>query len=139
MEVTGIDNANVSAASDRVARPTADEFEKRMEAAAAAAAQGADLAGLDPERADTLREASRELVSITFVQPMLAKMREDPFKTDLFHGGRTEEIFGQRLDAVLSERITSRADFSIVDAVYRQLERNAMNEAARAQGVDTDA
>ena len=54
-------------------------------------------------------------------------MRDDPFKTDLFHGGQGEEIFGQQLDTIYAERIVARADFSIVDAVYKSIAKNAMN------------
>jgi len=71
--------------------------------------------------------------------PMLAKMREDPFKSDLFHGGQTEEVFGQRLDTVLSERIVAKADFSIVDAVYRSVASRAgiTLPDEGSEGVDT--
>jgi hypothetical protein len=68
---------------------------------------------------------------------MLAKMREDPFKSDLFHGGRTEEIFGEQLDTILSERIVSRADFSIVDAVYNRIAKVGNLPLAATPGVDT--
>lgn len=97
--------------------------------------------GLDPETQKTLRKSAEQLVATTFIMPMLAKMREDPFKSDLFHGGQTEEIFGQRLDTILAERIVSKSDFSIVDAVYRSVADRASRPAANVvnQGVNIHA
>jgi len=100
-------------------RPTGDRFERELLAARE------ELGGLNPQRAKTLRKTAEQLVATTFIMPMLAKMREDPFKSDLFHGGQTEKIFGQRLDTIFSERIVSKADFSIVDAVYRSVAQRA--------------
>ncbi len=113
-------------------KPTGESFERELLAARE------DTAVLDPETAKTLRKTAEQLVATTFVMPMLAKMREDPFKSDLFHGGQTEEIFGQQLDTLLSERIVAKADFSIVDAVYRSVAQRAASAASTSntQGVD---
>ncbi len=114
-------------------KPTGDRFARELRAAAT------DAGGLDPLRAKTLRKTAEQLVATTFIMPMLAKMREDPFKSDLFHGGQTEEVFGQRLDTVLAERIVSKADFSIVDAVYRSVAERAASVTSDidGKGVDT--
>ena len=66
-----------------------------------------------------MREAAAELVSAAFIRPMLAEARRDPFKSDLFHGGRGEEIFGQQLDGILADRITTAANFPLTDAIVQ--------------------
>ncbi len=118
-------------------KPTGVRFEQELLAAREEVATK-DAGGLDPERAKTLRKTAEQLVATTFIMPMLAKMREDPFKSDLFHGGQTEDVFGQRLDTILSERIVSKADFEIVDAVYRSVaERAGLMPRGDSEGVDT--
>ena len=82
---------------------------------------------------DPARKAAQDLVATTFLAPLLSMVREDPFKSDLFHGGAGEELFGARLDEVIGDRITRAANFPIVDAVYRQLTQHR----ASAQAVDT--
>ena len=120
-----------------------DRFARHIDAAVAAAG-GTGGAENDQERAKTLRKASEQLVATTFIMPMLAKMRDDPFKSDLFHGGQTEEFFGQRLDTIMAERIVAKADFAIVDAVYNSIAKRASMSAGKAlvsadeaKGVDT--
>lgn len=103
-----------------------------------------EAAARDPDqdqqaRLDTLRKSSEQLVAITFIMPMLAQIREDPFKSDLFHGGQTEEFFGQRLDTIMAERIVAKADFSIVDAVFNSIAKRASMSAGEAQGPADEA
>lgn len=130
MNIQALDNMTQTTATALLTRPTGDVFEQRLSNAKAQATDG-----LSPEKAKTLRKAAEQLVAITFVQPMLAKMRDDPFKTDLFHGGQAEEIFGQQLDTIYSERIVARANFSIVDAVYKTIADNAAKNASVDQRV----
>ena len=124
MSIQALNNTTPSTATALLARPTGGSFEQRLRDAKA---QAADAGGLSPERSEQLRTAAEQLVATTFVQPMLAKMREDPFKTDLFHGGQAEEIFGQQLDTIYSERIVAKSNFSIVDAVYKMIANDAAN------------
>ncbi len=70
--------------------------------------------------ADELREAAAQLVSAAFLRPLLAEARQDPFRSDLFHGGRGEEIFGEQFDGLLADRITEAADFPVTDAIVRR-------------------
>ncbi len=135
MQITALDNPT-RATAGLLARPSGEAFAQQLKHAQASAGDASALTGggLSPERAETLRTAAEQLVATTFVQPMLAKMREDPFKSDLFHGGQAEEVFGQQLDTLLAERVTSRADFSIVDAVYRSI----ADRAAQAQNTNPE-
>ena len=138
MQITALDNST-SAHAGLLTRPSGDHFARLMQSAEAQAGEAPYVSELDPERAETLRTASQQLVATTFIQPMLARMREDPFKSDLFHGGQAEEVFGQQLDTLLAERIVSRADFSIVDAVYRAIADRAPNPQGMNTEVDTHA
>lgn len=74
----------------------------------------------DADQKSRFRDAARELVGITFVLPILKMVRQDPFKGDLFHGGQGEEMFGARMDEMLADRIASRMDTGLGDAIYRK-------------------
>lgn len=84
---------------------------------------------------DKLMQVADQLVSTAFVQPLLSQLRNDPFKSEMFHGGRAEEIFGQQLDTILSERVTSSSNFGISEAVANHL-RSASPAATITEGVD---
>jgi hypothetical protein len=107
------------------------DFEQQLKTAAAMPEEDQQA------RLDSLRKSSEQLVATTFIMPMLAQMRDDPFKSDLFHGGQTEDIFGQQMDTILAERIVAKADFSIVDALYRTIAERASLPVGETQGVDT--
>lgn len=72
------------------------------------------------------RQAAEQLVATTLVQPLLQQMRNDPFKSDLMHGGFAEDAFGAQLDTQLADRIVRRANWPIVqrlvDTVMQRLQ-----------------
>jgi len=70
---------------------------------------------------EEVREAARSLVSISFIQPLLTQARQDPFRSEMFHGGFAEDTFGAQLDSIIAEQITRRTDFPLVESVYRQI------------------
>jgi len=76
---------------------------------------------LDAAAQDRARTAANQLVATALVQPILAQMRSSPFKSELFHGGRGEEVFGQQLDTVLAERIASSPTLGLGSAVAERL------------------
>jgi len=78
-----------------------------------------------------VREAAEQFVSSTFVMPIMSQAREDPFKSELFHGGFAEDAFGQQLDTILADRITKGANLPIVDMIEKQIMRAY---TAREQG-----
>lgn len=139
MTIQPLDNSTSTAVAALLGRPRGDGFAQQLRRVEAQASQATERDGLDPETSTTLRKSAEQLVATTFIQPMLAKMREDPFKTDLFHGGRAEEIFGQQLDTVLSERIVSKSNFAIVDAVYQTIADRAAQKVGGGMEVDTHA
>jgi hypothetical protein len=70
---------------------------------------------------DEVRDAARSLVAISFIQPLLTEARQDPFRSEMFHGGFAEDAFGAQLDSIIAEQITKRADMPLVESVYRQI------------------
>ena len=70
-----------------------------------------------------LRQATGKVVGNVFFGSMLKMMRDSKIKGTLGHGGRGEEVFSGQLHGILSERMGERAHGGVVDALYRQLER----------------
>ncbi len=70
-----------------------------------------------------VRQAAQQLVSSTFLKPLLEQMRKDPLGSDLFHGGAGEDLFRSQLDTILADRITSRSELPMVEALYERLMR----------------
>jgi hypothetical protein len=80
----------------------------------------ADAQAAKPDR---LREAAAELVSVAMLLPMLKAARNDPFKSDLFHGGQGEEAFGAQLDQEMATRMGRSMKMPVIDAVYNRFAR----------------
>ncbi len=72
-----------------------------------------------------MRKAADELVAFSFILPMLKQIRNDPFRSELFHGGQGEEIWGSQLDQTLANRLSERLSLSIGKAVYEQFAQQA--------------
>lgn len=72
------------------------------------------------QQPDRTREAAQELVSIALLLPLLKQARQDPFRSELFHGGQGEETFGAQLDEQLADRMSRSMSLPLTDAVYRQ-------------------
>ena len=87
-------------------------------------------------REQEARIVAEQLVASTLVLPILSQARNDPFKSEMFHGGKGEDMFGSQLDTILAERITSSSRMPIVDAVYRSITRTSLSSGAAGRGVD---
>lgn len=72
-------------------------------------------------RKEQARKAAEQLVSTALVVPLLRQMRQDPFRTELFHGGQAEETFGSQLDQIFADRTVQGANFPLVSAIEKQL------------------
>lgn len=68
-----------------------------------------------------VRVAAEQLVSSSFIRPLLEQLRNEPLRSELFHGGLTEDIFASQLDTILADRITRVSGFGLVEAVYRRI------------------
>lgn len=122
----------------RAAQHTAPQAVTRRDGAGAPVFKIGDTA-TDRRTATREQEAhlvAEQLVASTLVLPILSQARNDPFKSDMFHGGKGEEMFGSQLDTILAERITSSSRMPIVDAVYRSITRTSQPSAGAGRGVD---
>ncbi|MEO1236302.1 MAG: rod-binding protein [Planctomycetota bacterium] len=73
-----------------------------------------------PKAVEKGLEAAEELVATAFILPVLSQVRNDPFKSDLFDGGRAEAAFGQQLDVIFANNIARAADFGISEKLVGQ-------------------
>ena len=97
---------------------------------ATGALPGADFARLlDDERLEQreaeAREAAQDMVAVTLLMPLLKQVRNDPFRSDLFHGGQGEEAFGAQLDQQIAQSMSRSMKFPLTDAITRHLTRGA--------------
>ena len=83
-----------------------------------------------------LRRAAEELVGITFFQTLLQTAHNSRLKGEYGHGGRGEEIFTQRFDAILGEQLASSSRFALVDAIYDKLARRYLPDPAGSSRVE---
>ena len=74
------------------------------------------------ERSDPARESAQKLVGMALFLPLLKQMQNSPFKTDVFHGGRGEEVFTQQLHMTLADRLGQRMGGQLVDAVAERMQ-----------------
>lgn len=89
---------------------------------------GASFAGMLGERMEAsqadaqeaeLRDTARQFIGLAFYFPMLQQMRQDPFRTELFHGGFAEDAFANQMDQTLADAMSSRDSSGLVDAIVR--------------------
>jgi Rod binding domain-containing protein len=74
---------------------------------------------------DRLEKQARKLVSQTFFGTLMKQMRQSPFKSDLFDGGRGGQAFGELYDQQLTERMSRGAGAHLVNSIVRRLEGRA--------------
>ena len=82
----------------------------------------ADEAAIKAEEKAT--KAAQDLVAITFIQPMFKIARQDPFKSEMFHGGAAEDAFGAQLDDLMADQMVKADGMGLVQAVKRQILAN---------------
>jgi Rod binding domain-containing protein len=56
------------------------------------------------------------------LKTLLKQVRESPFKSDLFNGGRGGQAFGAMYDQQLAERMTRSAGEKLVRSIVRRIE-----------------
>jgi Rod binding domain-containing protein len=85
----------------------------------------------DTEARKHLRKLAGTLVAQTFYAPMMAQMRNSPFKDEKFSGGRGGEAFSQVLDQQIVSKM-SRGHDPLVESIIKRFERIG----AKAEGQD---
>jgi Rod binding domain-containing protein len=80
---------------------------------------------------DQLVHHTQRLVSQTFFGTMLKQMRDSPFKSEVFSGGRGGQMFSQLLDQHLADRMARGSGKKLVNAIVRHIEGGAARGAKR--------
>jgi Rod binding domain-containing protein len=93
-------------------------------------------AELTPRQA---KDATAMLLSEIAFKPMLAEMRKLPFGKELFHGGRTEEIFGEKLDEQLADSVARSSVGGLQDQLMEHFQPQLAVDWSVAQRVRTGA
>jgi len=84
---------------------------------------------------EQLTRAAQKWVAQTFYGAMLKQMRNSPFKSELFSGGRGGEAFGAMLDQTLAERMARGTNNKLVRSIVRGIlhrDGDGMNPPAPA-------
>ena len=76
-----------------------------------------------PSKTEQLQNAAQKWVGQTFFGTMLKQMRNSPFKSEIFSGGRGGEAFTSMFDQQLAERMARGAGRSLSNSIVRQIER----------------
>ena len=122
---------------DRIARQvTAQRSERFAQELVAQQARESTDAALTPARHAELREAAEQFVASALMLPLLAQVREDPFRSELFHGGSAEDAFQSQLDTILADRITRGSNLPLVDVIVEHV-LNRYGQSPAKAGVDT--
>ena len=87
------------------------------------------------KEAGKVEEVARKLVSLAFIEPVLAKLRETNQAAGPFAPGDAERRFGPLFDQHLADRITSSANFPLVDSLREHL----LARSAPSAGLKEDA
>lgn len=74
---------------------------------------------------DKIHETARKWVAQTFYGAMLKQMRESPFKSEIFSGGRGGQAFATMLDQHLADHMSRSAGSKLVNAIARKLQAKA--------------
>jgi hypothetical protein len=124
MELSALNNPNagLQLAQSREADAEAAGFERQLE----------QLKQQFSKKRQEVREGVEQFVAFAFVKPMFDMLRNDPFKSDLLHGGYGEDVFAQELHVHWRNAITSSPKFPLVDELTDSFVGQAKNIYERA-------
>ena len=103
------------------APPSRDEFAGVFKAAVRDTTKGNTSAA---------REHAQDLVAMTFVQPLLAQLRNDVFGGGAFASGPVQDRLAPIAAAAIARNIVERSRLPLVDAVERTITNAPVNGAA---------
>jgi hypothetical protein len=72
---------------------------------------------------ERLLQQTEKWVAQTFYGTMLKQMRQGPFKSELFDGGKGGQAFAQLQDQQLADRMAHGAGGKLVKAIVKQIDR----------------
>ncbi|HEX4053675.1 MAG TPA: hypothetical protein VHX86_05375 [Tepidisphaeraceae bacterium] len=82
-------------------------------------------------RHDKLVKQTRKWVAMSFFEPLLKQVREDPFHSTMLDGGEAGKAFGSMYDERLAESMTSDASDSLVHSIVDRIEAKQGGNASR--------
>ncbi|MGA2229767.1 MAG: rod-binding protein [Tepidisphaeraceae bacterium] len=71
-----------------------------------------------------LVHTTQKWVAQSFYGTLLKQMRQDPFRSELFDGGRGGQVFTEMFDQQISERMARGAPNGLVNSIVRKIEGN---------------
>lgn len=89
---------------------------------AAAVSTQSSLRGEQLLRYRAARQTAERFVAQTFFTPIFKQMRNSPFRSEMFSGGRGGEVFTSMLDGMLAERMGRGVGRDLVDALVRKID-----------------
>lgn len=75
-----------------------------------------------------LKENVQKWVSQAFFGTLLKQMRESPFRTEMFDGGKGGQAFGSMYDQELAQRMSRGVGEKLVNSILRKIEGKAIYE-----------
>jgi Rod binding domain-containing protein len=78
-----------------------------------------------------LVKQAQKWVSQTFFGSMLKEMRNSPFKSEMFSGGRGGEAFSEMFDQQLADHMGKGSGKKLVDALVHKMEGGQAPKAAK--------
>ena len=82
----------------------------------------------DGSSGKALEEQAQKWVSATFFGTILKQMRESPFKSEIFSGGRGGQAWGQLYDQQMADRMSRGVGQKLVKSIVRKLEARSAYE-----------
>lgn len=79
-----------------------------------------------PTQTQQLRQKVDQWVGQVFFGTLMKQVRESPFKSEMFSGGRGGGAFQQMLDGILVERGSRDLGGQLTDAIVRKLDKNSV-------------
>jgi Rod binding domain-containing protein len=121
------------AAKSKAEAAVAGMFAETLEAA-----NGAAGAVLDTASEAKLRHEAQRLVSQVFFGTLLKQMRNSPFKSELWSGGRGGEAFSGLYDQHMADRMAKASGRKLVESIVKSLRRSRTRNSGAADVVHMD-
>jgi Rod binding domain-containing protein len=86
------------------------------------------------DRHTELVKQTEKWVSQTFYGALLKQMRNSPFKSEMFDGGRGGEAFNSMFDQQLADRMSRSAGGKLVNAIVAKIEHRQSHSKGAHSG-----